>query len=261
MKPFAAALCAVVVASPVLAGPRTVPVRAVHVFDGIVDEHDTNAFYAQPQFCAGSTSVIQAAALAGDLRYAAPTTAYDVFPWTPAAVTGTTYTSGMDCGTSCLRAELTSGGKTLSLDTRGTAAPSAPRTLALDFTRPCETCSGPAGADGVFGGSLATTGLLNVFLGRPYTDMGVCSDTACPEGETAFAKLWFADPAEADVTWRVDWTFLRVLRVSQDTWYLVADECDGSQVGGLSRLTGNRSRPKTVFNGYYKLPFFLAVTR
>ncbi|HET7745675.1 MAG TPA: hypothetical protein VFM29_00140 [Vicinamibacteria bacterium] len=262
MKPLAAAVLVCVAASPAVAGPpRTIPVTAVHLHDGVVDEQDTIAFYAQQGFCAGSTAVIQASAMAGDRQHASPATAYDVAPWTTASVSGTTYASGADCGTNCLRAELTSGGKTLSLDTRGTAGPSGPRAFAMDFTRPCQECSGPAGSATVFGGSLSTPALLNVFLGRPYTDLAICSSVACPEADTAFAKLWFADPAAGDVTWRVDWTFLRVLRVSATTWYVLADECDGSQVGGLSRLTGNRSRPKTVFNGYYKLPFFLAVNR
>jgi hypothetical protein len=63
------------------------------------------------------------------------------------------------------------------------------------------------------------------------------------------------------VTWRIDWAHVRVLRLSSTTWYIIADACDGSQVAGLSKLSGSRTLPKAVLNGYYKIPFFVSANQ
>ncbi len=86
--------------------------------------------------------------------------------------------------------------------------------------------------------------------------MGVCSSTACTQAVEGFAKFWFTD--NSGTQWRIDWATVRVLRMSSNTWYFIADACDGTQVAGLSELTGTRTQPKTVFNGYYLIPFFFS---
>lgn len=232
-----------------------------HLYDSVVDEHNTTAYYNNgTAFCSGSAASIATSAFSGDHNPAGPATAYDTgAPWTTAtALSSTTYAHNSNCGNNCLRAQINTNSKIITLDTRGT---SGPRTLSVDFSTPCQGCPGPAGDPTVFGGSVTAEGLLDVYLNFPFTDMGVCSSTTCPEAEPAFAKFWFADPSNADVTWRVDWNYLRVLRISESTWYILADQCDGTQVAGLSELIGKRTRPKAVFNGYYLIPFFQAAVK
>ncbi len=237
------------------------------IYNQVVDEQNTTAFYHNgTPFCLGSNQVIQQSALKGDFKVAGPMTAYQPFgPWTLASgLSSTSYVAGTDCGTNCLQVGFRSNNTIFSLDTRGTTTATGPRTLSVSFATPCGTaqgCPGPAGSPTVFGGHISPPGLLNVFLDFPYTNMQVCSSATCSEAQPAFAKFWFADPFEKNVTWRIDWHFLRVLRLSANTWYLIGDECDGSQVAGLSQLIGNRTRPKTVFNGYYKMPFFYAAAQ
>lgn len=237
-----------------------------YVYDQVVDEQDTTSFYHNgTNYCPGSNFPIQFSLLQGDHvtdpNFAAPTDAYTFgAPWTTASgLSSTAYADGDSCGNNCLRVQFASSNKTFAFDTRGT---SGPRKLTVNFFQPCGTsqgCPGPAGDPSVFGGSVTTAGLLDIFLDFPYTSMAVCSSTACPEAQPAFAKFWFTDPSNSSVTWRIDWSYLRVLRMSSNTWYVVADECDGSQVAGLSQLVGNRTQPKTVFNGYYEIPFFIAI--
>ena len=240
-------------------GSSAVPLNVV-LHDSIVDEQDTTAFYNNGiQYCSGSTTAIDTAACSGDSVEAGPTSAYGFPAWTlSGSLTSTNYSHNADCGEFCQRAQISSDLKYLNLDTRGT---SPARALKFDFTRPCtDPGCPPAGSATVFGGHLTTGGLLNVFLSFPYTSMAVCSTKACPEAQPAFAKFWFTDPSDASVTWRVDWKYLRVLRMSTTTWYIIADGCDGSQIAGLSKLQGARTRPKEVFNGSYKIPFFLTAT-
>ena len=192
-----------------------------------------------------------------------PLTAYDMgLPWTLATGFATSsYTNGANCGTNCLKVVFGSKNTVLTVDTRGA---SGPRTIQVNFTQPCGTaqgCPGPAGSATVFGGSVKTPGLLEVFLDFSYTSMAVCTSTGCPEAQPAFAKFWFTDPTDASVTWRIDWPQLRVLRMSTNTWYVLADACDGSQVAGLSKLSGSRTQPKAVLNGYYLIPFFVSAVR
>lgn len=260
-----------VVLSVVLLGPvllwsgrkASITPVTVNLHDLVVDEQNTTAFYNNgTAFCAGSPSIFtQAASLFGDSVAAGPSTVYGFgLPWIAYPASPTAYVNNTFCheGSSapCISAQFNSDNKILTLDTRGTAGPRAVR---LDFTHPCSEpgCPQPAGSPTVFGGSLTTPALVNVFFNVSFTQMAVCSSLTCPEAEPAFAKLWFTDLTDSSVTWRVDWAYLRVLRMSANTWYIVADACDGTQIAGLSKLAGSRTRPKSVFNGYYVIPFLL----
>ncbi len=239
----------------------TVPLVS-NVYDDVVDEHDTSTYYGSGTYCSGSPTPFWTSNFTGDSAVPGPTTAYQFDPpWTLATgLSSSSYTHGSDCGANCLRVQFNSDLRTLSFDTRGT---SGPRSFSLDFTQPCTlgSCGVPGGDAGVFGGSLSTPGLLNIFLDFPFTSMEVCTSTACPEAQPAFAKFWFTDPSNSKVEWRVDWAFLRVLRMSETTWYVIADGCDGTQIAGLSKLEGKRTRPRTVFNGYYLMPFFVELVK
>src|SRR5579859_2947708 len=236
-----------------------------NIFNPINDEQDTTDFYHNgTQFCLGTANPVDGIALFGDGKAPAPLTTYDMgSPWTPVPqlATSTSYTNGTDCGTSCLKVVFGSKSTVLTVDTRGA---SGPRSIQVNFSQPCGTvdgCPGPAGLSTVFGGSVNTPGLLEVFLDFAYTSMAVCSSTTCPEAQPAFVKFSFADPTNSSVTWRIDWAHVRVLRMSSTTWYIFADACDGSQVAGLSELTGSRTQPKAVLNGYYKIPFFVSANQ
>ena len=235
-----------------------------NIFNPIVDEQNTTAFYNNGgTFCSGLNNPVPGIAVFGDGRVTGPASAYDMgSPWTLASGFATTsYTNGTDCGTSCLKVVFGSKSTVLTVDTRGA---SGPRSIQVNFNQPCGTadgCPGPAGSSTVFGGYVNTPGLLEVFLDFAYTSMAVCSSTTCPEAQPAFVKFWFADPTNSSVTWRIDWAHVRVLRLSQTTWYILADACDGSQVAGLSKLSGSRTQPKAVLNGYYKIPFFVSANQ
>lgn len=227
----------------------------MHIYDPVVDEQETLAFYQGQSGCQ-TPPLVQSSAYVGD--EAVISKAYNFPPWNSIDVSSATYVHGADCGNNCQRVQFDSGNKILTLDTRGTTGP---RQVTVDFTDSCRSGDGCPGLGdpAVFGGSITTDGLLNVFLDFPYTSMTPCSPKVCPEAELAFAKFWFTDPDDSSVTWRIDWRSLRVLRMSETTWYVIADACDGTQVAGLSKLVGKRTQPKTVFSGFYKIPFFLAV--
>ncbi len=260
------AVALLVACAPVSAGSQ-VPMK-VYIYDMVVDEHNTNAFYNSAQFCPGAPTFFQTAMVRGDSPIFGspvfgPSTAYDGFGafWqSVSSLSSTVYQDNTFCGANCVHALLNANNKILSLDTRGTIGP---RKLTLDFSQPCDVlgCPSPAGSPRVFGGSVTTPMLVNISLTFPYTSMGVCTSAGCPEAERGFAKIWFSDPSEPDVTWRVDHANIRMLRMSETTWYIIADGCDGTQVAGLSKLIGNRTRPKTVFNGYYLMPFFIEAVK
>jgi hypothetical protein len=92
--------------------------------------------------------------------------------------------------------------------------------------------------------------------------MGTCSSRTCPEARIAYAKFWFTD---GGVNWRLDWDEMRVLRMKSDptsntapnTWYIIADECDGTDVAALIQMNGKNT--KGVITGYYKVPLFIRV--
>ncbi len=233
----------------------------ISLYDSVVDEHNTTGFYKKGiPYCSGSSVPLGPAAFSGGGVVAGPTEAYDfASSWTTATgLSSTLYSDNADCGPSCVRAQLSTDFKVLSLDTRGT---SPVRALKLDFTLPCtEPGCPPAGSPTVFGGHLTTPGLLNVTLTSPFISMAVCSSATCPEAQPTSATFGFTDPSDSSVTWRVDWKYLRVLRMSATTWYVVADACDGTRIAGLSRLQAGRTQPEETFIGSYKIPLFLAAT-
>ncbi len=230
----------------------------MNIYFQIVDEQNTTAFYNNgTAYCSGSPSSIGSPFFDGDMGNG-PTSAYNVVPpWTlNSNLSSAQYANGTYCSTSntCLSVSFNKNLSTLSLDTRNTLGP---RKVGLNFSAPCSTCSVPGGTP-AFGSSVETPVLVSVFLNTPYTSMSVCSSTTCPEAEPAFAKLWFTDPTNSQVTWRVDWSYLRVLRISTNTWYVLADSCDGTQIAGLYRLQNQRNKVTTSFQGYYLIPFFLS---
>ncbi len=230
----------------------------MNIFFQIVDEQNTTAFYNNgTAYCSGSSASIGNPYFEGDLSNG-PTSAYlFVPPWTLSSnLSSAQYVNGNNCSSSnaCLSVNFNKNQSTLSLDTRNSAGP---RKVDLNFSDPCTTCS-VKGVTPSFGSSVSTPVLVSIFLNSPYTSMSVCSSTTCPEAEPAFAKLWFTDPTNSQVTWRVDWTYLRVLRMSASTWYVIADACDGSQIAGLYRLQNQRNKVTTSFQGSYLIPFFLS---
>lgn len=231
----------------------------MNFYTTVVDEQDLNTFYNTTGSCPGVASSIDNSQLTGD-SLLGPATAYEFGPpWEE--VTGlasSSYVHGADCEPSsgvCLGVKLNHNDKTLSIDTRGTLGP---RTANVDFGSSCTSCALP-GNPAVFGGFVTTPVFMSVFLDNPFTQMDVCSSRDCPEAQPAFVKLWFDDPdGDRLLTWRVDWPFVRVLRMSSTVWYVVADGCDGSQVTGLYRLHNRKKRPSVSFQGSYLMPFFIA---
>lgn len=259
----------------VYAGGSTISLK-VYFYNQVVDEQNTTLYYNNgTQFCSGSPFVIHPAEgfpqlpFRGDSLRVGLSNAYNFGgPWTYSpldpsyTLSSTLYVDKEDCSTTnnCLRVQFNSNSKILSLDTRGTffAPTGKSRTLEVDFKTPY----GPSPVERAWfhGSTVVTPALLDVFLDIPYTSMGICStaSTTCPEADQVFAKLWFTDSKDPSVTWRVDWLNLRVLRMSNRVWYFIGDACDGTQVAGLSKLTGSRTRPKTIFNGNYLIPLFIA---
>ncbi|MBI4443307.1 MAG: hypothetical protein HY649_08035 [Acidobacteria bacterium] len=256
----------------VYAQKKTASALTVNIYDPVFDEQNTSDYYHNgTTYCSGTVFPTDYAEFTGDLAKPGSSDIYGFgTPWTlySSGFNSTTYVHNADTGTrGTLRVQFDTNGKLLTLDTRGTAlngVPGAqPRKLTLDFGKPCTAGCGsgkPPGSTDPFGNGssvLSEPILLNITLDFPYTSMEVCRSRACLEAQPAFAKLWFADPTNTSVTWRVDWTYLRVLRMSSDTWYILADSCDGGQIAGLSKLEGNRTRPRAVLNGYYLIPFFI----
>jgi len=188
------------------------------------------------------------------------TFAWDYFlsPWTPALnLSSGSYADGTypSSQSSALRVIFQTNNKVFSIDTRSTAKPL--RKFSLDFGAPYD----PPTNVPPFGAQYATSGLFQISGLNSLTSMGVCSTTDCPEWRAIKGTFWFDDPdPNADIQWRIDWAFTRVLRVSTNTWYIIADACGGSQVAGLSQLIGNRTKPREVNSGYYLMPFFMTVT-
>jgi hypothetical protein len=254
------ALCALA-ALPLFAsaGKPTSSVRPLVavILNTVVDEQDTNGYFQQSGHC--PNGIEQPALLRPDTADG-PTRAWD-FPirWTVRnnLVSGI-YDNGSDCVSagSCLRAEFSTNDKVFSLDTRSTWQP---RKMIVDFGAAWDPATNQQIVNPPpFGATVSTPGLLQVSGLNPLTSMELCSSTACPEALQIATKFWFNDPRFADVMWRVDWRAIRVLRMSQTVWYFIADACGGSQLAGLSRLEGNRTRPRETLNGYYLIPMFFA---
>lgn len=231
-----------------------------YIYSPVVDEQDTDAYFGGPGHCpAGNTEV---ARMTPDNVAVGPSSAWNFSgffsPWTAAAVSSGTYDNGQNCRSdgSCLKTDFSTSNKNFTLDMRTTAPL---RKVTLDFTVSWDLIlNAPSSNTPSFGPTLSTTGLLQVLGSESFTTMDVCTSKGCPEAREIAAKFWFTDPTAADVTWRVDWRHIRVLRVSQSVWYFIAGACDGSQVAGLSKLVGNRTRPRETLNGYFLMPMFFA---
>ena len=187
-----------------------------------------------------------------------PSTAYEFnSPWTLRSnELATTYADGGSCNPAtgvCLGVKLNHNETVLSLDTRGTLGP---RKAYIDFRA---VPSGATNKQLEFGQIISMPILLSVFLQTPFTSMDVCSSTACLESEPATLRLWFDDPGgNALQTWQVDWSYLRVLRMSANTWYVIANGCDGSQVARLYKRHNNRRNVTVSLQGLYLMPLFLS---
>jgi hypothetical protein len=238
------------------AKPQPISAKA-HVFDFVIDEHNTNAFYgATAQYCEGTN--VQAPDLTGDLQKVGSGLAWGFPGWQQVADLSSLYVDKEDCGPNCLNAQFDANAKIFSFDTRGTQPL---RKLTVSLAHPCNDpgCPGPIGNPADLNGSYSGPTLMNISMTDSYRDMAVCSSTACPQAQPGFAKVWFNDPNDASTQWRIDWAYVRILRMSETVWYVISNGCDGTQIAGLSRLTGNRTRPRTVFNGYFKIPFFVGI--
>lgn len=243
----------------------------LRVYDTVIDEHDNFTLTNGAEGCQEFFS--QPSRYTGDIPGVNQSVYTFGSPWVTDFALADDYQDnllGLD--NYGLRARFDQGKKVLSFDTNGTT-----RKVTVDLSSPCDNGNGDNGCPGepgipaevmaAFGTETPTleiSGLLEVFLGSPYPDMEVCDTTggsrACPQSSLAFAKFWFDDPSGR--TWRLDWSFLRVLRMDANNWYFIADECGGSQVAGLSNLeSSNRKRPKEIFDGYYKVPFFLVAVQ
>jgi hypothetical protein len=153
---------------------------------------------------------------------------------------------------SALRTEFLTNNKVFAIDTRTTSKPL--RKFNLDFNQPYDP---PVNVPRI-GSTYTTPGLFQISGLQSLTSMSVCSSTDCPEWRAIKATFWFDETP--DVQWRVDWASVRVLRVSTNSWYIIADACNGTQVAGLSELTGNRTKPREVNSGYFLMPLFIGVT-
>ncbi len=236
------------------------PASRMNFFNWVVDEQTNvgclTTLTASPYFSGDVTA---------DANAVGPTSAYTSAPWTPPPVnlTSVAYVNGADCNPSsatCLSVGLSKNQTVFSIDTRISqdSTTGKPRNLVLNFGQPCATCPYGPGPTNPFGvNPVATPGLLSVFLAVPYTSMALCSSTDCPESESGTARFWFNDPnGTKNLQWRVDWGFVRVLRIASNTWYVLADGCDGSQVATLYSLASNRKNVSTSRKGQYLMPFF-----
>lgn len=180
-----------------------------------------------------------------------PTSTFDTF-------SSAKYVDGGDCNSSsvCLNVHFTHNSRTLLLDT----GPAGTRTVVLNFSVPHPTL-GSANQPLPFlspSKTLTTTMMLSFSVDEPFTGMGICSSADCPESQPAFARLRFDDPGgDQTVAWRVNWSYVRVLRMSESTWYVVADSCDGSQVASLYKLHKNSWR----LQGWFLMPHFVSTVK
>jgi hypothetical protein len=250
---FAAASLVLLAPLGAVAGTTsTVPLNAV-IFDSIADEEMGNG-------CPSPESLHDATGFSSDnLSDVIGMTAYDFglgSPWTPVLnLTGGAYNNGTFIASpgSFLRVQFDTSNKNFTIDTRN----SAPlRKFSLDFSKPYS----PASNVPSFGTSLTVAALFQVQGLSSITAMGVCSSNSCPESRVLQANLWWDDPKDSSVQWRVHWAGVRVLRMSNQTWYFLADTCGGNWLGGLSQLIGNRTKPREVNSGTFYLPLFIKAT-
>ena len=257
---LAVAILAIPLAAVAAKPASNVPLTA-KVHSTAVDEQNTAVFLNDPYACAGGTEV-DVAALAPDGAATVTTDTWNFTPWTSyGPVSAGVYDNKSFCGTgTCLRAEFNSSDKTFSLDTRVTGNPV--RKFNVAFDEPWDLANDlPATHQPPWGQALSTAGLFEALASSSISQLAVCSSAACMEGREIQAKFWFTDPNNSAVTWRLTWNHMRVLRVGPTTWYFVASACDGSQVAGLSKLEGSRTRPRETNQGYYLIPFFISADR
>lgn len=230
--------------------PSSLPLT-MSLYTTFVDEQDTNLYFNNPNICPYFDQVTWDSNLLPDALNG-PTNEWDFFNWNvKSGFQSGIYDNGTNCaGSSCLRAEFSTSYKVFSLDTRTTTPL---RKLTIDFGDPQ-----PGTSISSLGALVTTPVLFQVSGTDAFTSMGVCSSHACPEARQIATKLWFDDPSAADTQWRVDWAAIRVLRVSSNTWYFIADGCGGSQVAGLSKLVGTRTKPRETLNGYFRIPLFFS---
>jgi hypothetical protein len=241
-------------------GDTTSTAATMNVYFQVVDEQNVDAFYdTNSGYCTGNPPAIDSAYFKGDGVVSGPTSAYGFGSlWDSYSDLSSSYVNGANCNTSsgvCLGVKFDNNSTVLSLDTRGTLGP---RKLDVNFSASCTTCSLP-GKVPPFGVSPLTPALISVFMDTPFPSMAVCSSRTCPEAQPAFVKLWFDDPGgDPLLTWRVDWPYVRVLRMSSNTWYVVANGCDGTWVAWLYRLHNDKHRQSVSLQGQYLIPFFLS---
>lgn len=256
------ALAAVVLAAPLTAAagkPTVTPLKA-KVFGTVIDEQDTVGYFRDGGItgCPDPPEVDVAGLLPDTPTVLS--SAWTQPGWSPwSNVTSGNYDNGTNClpgSSACLRADLTSSDKTLSIDTRTTTGP---RKFTLDLSDAWDLVNDrPMVNIPSIGQTVVTPALFEVLGTSSLTGMGVCSTAACLEAREYPAKFWFD---VGGVTWRVDWRHMRVLRVATNTWYFIADACDGSQVAGLSKLEGSRTKPRETNQGYFLVPFFISVQK
>ena len=267
MRKIEAALAVILLACPfaVQAGkPSAVVPLDARVYGETVDQQNTIDFFHDggvtgcPSW-ATEPSSLYSALIPDAVSEVIP--AWNVPGWpATSGITAGIYDHGDNCSSAsaCLRAEFNSSSKTLSIDTRTTANPV--RRFTLDLSDGYDLAKEmPIPGNAPVGQSVTTTGLFEVLGSSALTGMGVCTSRACTEAREYPAKFWWVDGA--GVTWRLDWRHMRVLRVATNTWYFLANDCDGSQVAGLSKLEGSRTRPRETNQGYFLVPFFISVTR
>ena len=262
-KTIQSALAAAILAVPFAASAgkpaATFPLTA-KVHATAVDEQNTAVFLGDPEACTGGAEV-DVAGFAPDGAAVVATNTWNFTPWTLyGPVLAGVYDNRTFCGTgTCLRAEFNSSDKTFSLDTRVTGGPL--RTFNIAFDEPWDLANNVPGTRFAPWAALQTAGLFEALASSSLSQMPVCTTAACTEGREIQAKFWFTDPVNADVTWRLTWNHMRVLRVGPTTWYFVGSACDGSQVAGLSKLEGSRTRPRETNQCYYLIPFFISADK
>jgi hypothetical protein len=277
------ALAAILPVEAMAAKPTSgTPLRA-YVFTTVPDQQSTQGYWQQQQDpewakkCLANSygplslepvpqakflpdTVIDAGTDTGikaDTAWADDATTMSPEDWIPVGSSSQKYEHGTfpSSSSAYLRAEFTSSNKILSLDTRVTAGPR--RTFNINFNEPYGAL--PTAPALFSGTTLNTPGLFEALGQDSMLSMQVCTTTSCLEGRDIFAKFWFTDPNNSAVTWRVDWLTMRVLRVSQTTWYFIAGPCDGTRVANLTKLEGARTKPRSYNSGQFLIPLFIAV--
>ncbi len=247
---------------------KTTSVTTV-IYQVVVDEQNTSLFHNNKS-CQGSSNPLSVAAglgytavdvgLGGDLQRPDSGPAYNFPLWTPVSLTNSSYDEVNSCTSNgtCVVSSLVQNSTTLSLNTRST-----PRSLRINLGYPCpsnvcgfDNQALPTQLQSPFQQSQAKVS-ISLNSNAPLTSMTPCQSVACFEAQEGHANLWFDDPVTPLLSWKVSWGRMRVLRMSLNTWYFIADACDGTSTAALYR-TENRRSP---FWGWYIMPFFITATK